>query len=61
MGGEDFSILSMDVPGCFLRLGGRYPGQPLHNHHEPDFDIDESALPLGTAVLAETALRYLRR
>ncbi len=61
MGGEDFSILAMDVPGCFLRLGGRYPGQPLRNHHEPDFDVDESALPLGTAVLAETALRYLRR
>jgi len=60
MGGEDFSILAMNVPGCFLRLGGRYPGQPLRNHHEPDFDIDESALPLGTAVLAETALRYLR-
>ena len=29
------------------------------NHHTPLFDIDESALPLGAAVLAETARRYV--
>jgi len=60
MGGEDFSILSLEAPGCFLRLGSGCPGKPPRHLHEPDFDVDESALPLGTAVLAETALRYLR-
>ena len=59
MGGEDFSILAEHVPGCYVRLGGGFPGQPLRNHHDPHFDIDESALPIGTAILAETALRYL--
>ena len=60
MGGEDFSVLARDVPGCYLRLGGGFPGGPLRNHHDANFDIDESALPIGTALLAESALRYLR-
>jgi IAA-amino acid hydrolase len=59
MGGEDFSIFAQRVPGCFMRLGGGFPGQPLRNHHDPNFDIDESALPIGTAILAQVALRYL--
>jgi amidohydrolase len=59
MTGEDFSVFAHIVPGCFFRLGGRFPGQPLRNHHDPHFDIDERALPIGTAILAETALRYL--
>jgi metal-dependent amidase/aminoacylase/carboxypeptidase family protein len=61
MTGEDFSIFVQAVPGCFLRLGGRFPGQPLRNHHDPHFDVDERALPIGAAILAETALRYLAR
>ena len=60
MGGEDFGVLAQRAPGCFVRLGGGFPGQPLRNHHDAHFDIDESALPLGTALLAETALRYLK-
>jgi amidohydrolase len=61
MGGEDFGALAHDAAGCYLRLGGGFPGQPLRNHHDAHFDIDERALPLGTAILAETALRYLRQ
>ncbi|HSD84288.1 MAG TPA: amidohydrolase, partial [Anaerolineae bacterium] len=29
-------------------------------HHNPHFDIDEAVLPLGVAVLAETAWQYLQ-
>jgi amidohydrolase len=29
-------------------------------HHTPIFDIDETVLPLGVAVLAEATLRLLR-
>ena len=28
--------------------------------HNPYFDIDEDALPIGTAILVESALRYLK-
>jgi IAA-amino acid hydrolase len=61
MGGEDFGLLARQAPGCFIRLGGGFPGQPLRNHHDAHFDIDESALPIGAALLAETARRYLER
>jgi len=28
--------------------------------HHPKFDIDEDALPIGAAILAQTALRFVR-
>ena len=59
--GEDFGVFARAIPGCFIRLGGRFPGQPLRNHHDPHFDVDERALPIGAALLAETARRYLAR
>jgi amidohydrolase len=61
MTGEDFSLYGQLVPACFVRLGGRFPGEPLRYHHDPHFDVDERCLPIGAAMLAETALRYLAR
>ncbi|NLF10926.1 MAG: amidohydrolase [Anaerolineaceae bacterium] len=60
MGGEDFSYFCQDVPGCFAWVGGAFPGQEKRLHHHPRFDVDEDSLPVGAAVLAETALRFLR-
>jgi amidohydrolase len=60
MGGEDFSYFAQEAPGCFFWLGGATPGEPPRLHHHPRFDIDEQCLPLGTALLAETAIRFLR-
>jgi IAA-amino acid hydrolase len=59
MTGEDFSVLAEGIPGCFMRLGGRFPGQPPRKLHDPHFDVDERALPTGAALMAEVALRYL--
>lgn len=62
MGAEDFSILAQHAPGCYIRLGGGFPGQPLRRHHDPNFDFDDrTALPIGAALLAEVALTYLRQ
>ena len=61
MTGEDVGLLARQAPGCFIRLGGGFPGQPLRNLHDAHFDIDESALPIGAALLAETARRYLEQ
>jgi len=55
MGAEDFSLLAQEAAGCFWRLGSRTPGQPERRGHSPTFDIDEDALPVGTALLAEVA------
>jgi len=61
MGGEDFSFLAQQAAGCFVRLGAAIPDGILRNHHDPHFDIDEQVLPIGTALIAETALRYLNQ
>lgn len=61
MGSEDFSFFLQLAPGCFFELGVGVPGQPLRPLHNPHFDIDESALPLGAALLAGVALAYLNQ
>jgi amidohydrolase len=60
MGAEDFSYVLQRVPGAMFYLGVRPMGAAeMRPTHSPIFDLDESALPLGTAVLAATALGYL--
>ncbi len=61
MGSEDFACYLEKIPGCYLLLGTHTPGQPLRPSHSPIFDVDESALPLGAALLAQLALGYLER
>jgi amidohydrolase len=59
MGSEDFSFLAQRAPGCYFYLGTRAPGEPPRPAHSPTFDIDEAALPVGAALLAAAALRFL--
>jgi IAA-amino acid hydrolase len=61
MGAEDFSFLAACAPGCFFRLGAGFPGQEPRRGHNPHFDVNEDALPVGAAVLAEVARRYLEQ
>jgi amidohydrolase len=60
MGAEDFSYMTERCPGAMFDLGTHTPGTPVRYAHTSDFDIDENALPIGTALLAETALRLLK-
>jgi metal-dependent amidase/aminoacylase/carboxypeptidase family protein len=57
MTAEDFAFLSRVAPGCFFWLGAAL--DPPREHHQPNFDIDESVLPRGAALLAACALQYL--
>ncbi|MDX1673476.1 MAG: amidohydrolase [Longimicrobiales bacterium] len=57
MGAEDFSLLLAEAPGTLLWLGAA-PDRP-RELHQPDMDIDESVLPVGSAVLAACALDAL--
>ncbi len=57
---EDFSMLAQAAPGAFMFLGCEIEGD-RRAHHSPTFDINESGLYLGTAILAETARRLLSR
>jgi amidohydrolase len=60
MGAEDFSYMSRLAPGAMFMLGARKDAT-TRPHHTPIFDIDESVLPLGAAVLADVACRLLRQ
>jgi amidohydrolase len=60
MGAEDMSEFLKRVPGCFFFLGSRNDAKGFNApHHNPHFDIDEDVLPLGVAILAQSAARYL--
>lgn len=59
LGAEDFGAFCRDIPGAMYNLGTLIEGDERLLHH-PRFDIDERALPIGTAVLAAAALRFLR-
>jgi amidohydrolase len=61
MGAEDFSFVLQRVPGAMLMLGVRDPSwtQPKPAH-TAQFDLDEDALPLGTAAYIAMALEFLQ-
>jgi amidohydrolase len=60
MGAEDFSFMARAKPATFFNLGAKKDA--VHRpHHNAVFDIDESVLPTGAALLAEAARRYLMR
>jgi amidohydrolase len=62
MGGEDFAFVLQRVPGAMFRLGVRSPDWPEpRSTHSAGFDLDERALPIGTAVMAATALNFLNQ
>lgn len=62
MGGEDFGYMTRAVPGSMFFLGAAIDDQNEERGlHMPTFDIDEKVLPIGVAILAETATRYLSK
>ena len=60
MGGEDFAYYTQKVPGCFAFLGVSNPEiNATYDVHHPMFKVDEEALPLGTAIHVNFALKSL--
>jgi len=60
MGSEDAALFMQKVPGCYFFVGSRNAERGLDApHHNPRFDIDEAALPLGVATLAQSLAHYL--
>lgn len=61
MSGDNFSEYLTQVPGCYAYLGTANDALPntlagIHNGH---FDLDEASLPMGAALYAACALRWL--
>jgi amidohydrolase len=54
---EDFAYFLREAPGAFVFVGAGNTARGITApHHAPQFDIDESALPIGTELLVRIAL-----
>lgn len=64
MGAEDFAYVLEKIPGAMFFLGVAQSGENWSQCcgiHSSRMMVDEAALPLGTAILAGCAARYLDR
>eukprot|EP01018_Ginkgo_biloba_P030976 Gb_11336 [translate_table: standard] len=60
MGAEDFSFYTQVAPAAFFYIGMRNETVgSIHSGHSPYFTIDENVLPIGAAMHAAIAERYL--
>lgn len=59
LGAEDFGCFSELAPGAMFYLGSKVETDE-REHHNSRFDVNDQCLPYGVAILAETALRFLR-
>ncbi|MGH7666269.1 MAG: M20 metallopeptidase family protein [Candidatus Dormibacteria bacterium] len=58
--GDDVALYLRRVPGCYFLVGaGSEDAGITAPHHHPEFDIDETCLPIGVEVMARAALDYL--
>ena len=60
LGAEDFGEFMKHAPGAMFTLGTQKQGHENYLLHHPRFDLDERALPIGTAMLVETAKRFMK-
>lgn len=59
-GGEDFAYFTQKVPGALAFVGIRNDERDINApHHNERFDIDESALEMGTNLYVQFAIDFL--
>ncbi len=57
MGGEDFAYYGQHIPACFFFLGLKPEGaDSFPALHQPDFDFNDDAMPVGIEMLCRAAL-----
>lgn len=59
MGSEDMSFFFQDTPGCFVLIGSGKQNRTSFPHHNPNFDIEESCLSYGVALLTKSTIDLL--
>ncbi|HQL87747.1 MAG: amidohydrolase [Lentisphaerae bacterium] len=57
MGSDDFAYYAQKIPAYYMTFGIR-KGDQFPIAHNPDFDFDESILPIAAAQLATCAILY---
>ena len=61
LGGDNSSEYQRTIPGCYVLVGTSNPERPetQNSLHNSCFDLDEDVLPLGAALYAQCAVRWL--
>ncbi len=59
MGSEDFAYMLERVPGCYLNIGNG-PGEGGCEVHNPGYDFNDDALPLGVAFYGRLVEKRLK-
>lgn len=61
LGGDNFAEFQLEVPGVYAFVGTGNPRvvNSTNSHHNGNFDIDETALPIAAALYANYALWWL--
>ena len=52
--------MTRQVPGAMFFLGASLEDDKNRGLHMPEFDFNEDSLVVGTAILSETAIRFLQ-
>jgi len=60
MGGEDFSYFAEAVPANFFYLGMAPSEDEVIKHHQAKFDVDDSVLKEGIAVMVQAVIDYFK-
>jgi len=60
MASEDFSFMLNEVPGCYLNIGNG-DGEGACEVHNPSYDFNDAALPLGVEFFVRAVERKLAR
>ncbi|MFY0545636.1 M20 metallopeptidase family protein [Brevibacillus sp. H7] len=61
MGADDFGAFAEKVPSTYFRLGVGQEGRPVYDLHHPQFQFDDSIIPIGVKVLVWTVLSRLQK
>ena len=61
MGSEDFGIYLKTTPGAVFHLGVALDDPSHHIHHNSKFDIDDSTLYVGSALLAGCVAKWFAK
>ena len=60
LGGEDFSYFLQEIPGAMFFLGTHDPEKepiPIMNH-DPKFNPDERAIPIGMKIMSHLVIQF---
>ncbi len=58
---DDFAYFAQQTPGFFFMLGTRKPGTASGINHAPNFQADDSAIPIGMRAMTEVLLERLSK